>query len=106
MALTTLTYDLSGGNGDVVVNTQAKTIDFISFQLDGNGSVDGTATIKLQEANTAGGTFKDVAGASAVANVSTSEYVDGGKVNSAFFNFNIVVGTATAGIVTMVLNYR
>jgi len=108
MALTVLTYDVSLGSGSLQITSVGRpnTAKSVSFQAEGDGAVDGAVTTKLQEANVFAGTYKDVAGASIVVNVSSSEYADGGDFNSAFLKIDINVGAATAGIITFTINYK
>ena len=104
--MTTLTYAVAGGNASVTINTINKTANKVSFQVSGDGAVNGAVAIKLQESNTAAGTFKDVSGATATVNTSTDEYVDGGDFNSGFLQFDVAVGSATLGTITFVVNYK
>lgn len=108
MAQSTLTYDVSTGSGSLQITGSGRpnSAKIVSYQVDGDGAVNGAVTVKMQEANTFGGTYKDIAGANATVNVSTSEYVDGGQFNSAFLKIDISVGTATLGILTFVINYK
>ncbi len=98
----TQTYDLTGGATDVII-TGLAGVSKLSYHLRGDAAVDGTATIKLQESNVSLLGLKDVSGATAIANVSTDEYVGSFDVFGAFISFNVVIGTATAGIITLEL---
>lgn len=108
MGLSILTYDVSIGSGTLSVTTSGipNTAKYVSFQAEGNGAVNGAVTVKLQESNVFGSTFKDVPSASATVNTSTSEYIDAGQFNSAYLQFDVAVGAATAGIITFTINYK
>ena len=108
MTQTVITYDLAGGNASEPVTTVASHMDAqkVSFQLQGDGVVNGTVTVKLQESNVHGSGPKDVPSASGIANANTSEYIDAGELNSSFINFDVALGTATIGIITMTINYK
>lgn len=105
MALTELTYDLTGGNDTIQISLRdfPTSSNAVSYHLQGDGAVNGTATVKLQETNVHGSAMSDIAGATAVADTSTSEYVGKFDVGGAFLNFDVTLGTATAGIVTLTL---
>ena len=105
MALTTLTYDLTGGTATVPVQALGKDSRStkVSYHLSGDGAVNGTATVKLQESNVHDAGQLDISGATAVANVSTEEYVGEFVQGGGFLNFVVTLGTATAGTVTLTL---
>lgn len=102
----TLTRLVSAGSGTLIVNTKALDVNTVSFQISGDGAVNGAVTVKLQESNTSGGTFKDITGTTATVNVNTDEYFDGGTINSRFVQFDVSVGAATLGTITIVINYK
>jgi len=108
MGQSTLTFDVSTGNGDLQITGagRPRSDRIVSFQAVGDANVNGAVTVQLQEANLFAGTYKDIAGAVATVNVSSNEYVDGGQFNSAFLSMNILVGAATAGIITFTINYK
>ena len=107
--LTTITYDLTGGSATIAIQKATNPlsgVSAVSYQLQGDGAVDGTVTVKLQETNVHASGQEDIVGASAVANVSTNEYVGMFDAGGAFLNFDVALGTATAGIITITLNYQ
>ncbi len=105
MAVVAITYDLSLGNDTIQINLRdlPTSANAVSYHLQGDGTVNGTATIKLQETNVHGSAQTDIAGASAVANSTTSEYVGKFDVGGAYLNFDVTLGTATLGLVTLTL---
>jgi len=106
--LTTITYDLAGGNTDIPVQGVGKPLNggaHVSMHVQGDAGVDGTATIKLQESNIHASGLKDVVDMSQGINVSSSSYVAVSEIGGAFLSINVVLGTATAGIATITLNY-
>lgn len=101
----TITYDLALGSDTLAINTSASDISKVSYQLSG-GTANGTATVKLQESNISLTGAEDIVGASAVANVGTEEYVGEFSVGGGFVNYDIAIGTATTGIVTLTLKFH
>jgi len=108
MSQTTLTFDVSTGNGDLQITAagRPRSDKIVSFQAVGDANVNGAVTAQLQESNLFAGTYKDISGAVATVDMNTNEYVDGGQFNSAFLSINILVGAATAGIITFTINYK
>ena len=53
-ATQTLTRLVSAGNGVITANVIGLEVDYASFQISGDSSVDGAVTVKLQESNTSG----------------------------------------------------
>lgn len=106
--LSTITYDLAGGNAAIAIQTATLPLSakIVSYQLQGNAAVNGTATVKLQETNVHASGQGDIINATAVANVNTSEYVGRFDIGGSFLNFDVVLGTATLGIITITLNYQ
>jgi hypothetical protein len=106
--LTTLTYTVSGGNATVAINADGKPVDAskVSMQVKGDASVNGAVTVKLQESNEHSAGQKDITGATAVADVNTNEFVPAKDVSGAYLNYDIAVGTATLGTITIILNYK
>lgn len=103
------TYDLSLGNDTLEIQPVGKPLDgvtLVSYHLQGDGVVNGTVTVKLQESNIHLSGQKDIASASAVANANTTEYVGRFDVGGTFLSFNVVLGTATLGVITLTLNYQ
>lgn len=107
MEQTTITYNLVGGNTQLEVTSSSSPTKAtkVSYQIQGDAAVNGTVTVQMQQTNVHGSGEKNV-GDSAVANVSTSEFVDIGDVNGAFINFDITLGTATVGILTFTVTYK
>lgn len=105
MALTTFAYDLAGGSTTIEINAVGKPTGAskVSYQLQGDGSVNGTVTVKLQETLIHGSGQTDITGATAVANVSSSEYVGQFDVGGEFLNIIVTLGTALAGIITVTI---
>ena len=104
----TFTYDLAGGATTVNLNRDGFKAfsSAVSMQVQGNGAVDGTATIKLQESNDFGVGLTDIAGATITANVSSDEFVADKVISGAYLAYDIAIGTATAGIVTITLEFK
>lgn len=106
-----LTYNIAGGNTDLLVEGNSVTVgqfSKMSFQALGDNAVDNAVAVKLQEANQKTGSFVDVAGANVSINQDTDEYKDVGDFNSAYLNFNIdaTSGGATAGIITIIITLK
>lgn len=105
MALATFQYDLAGGSTTIDINVLGKPTraSKVSYQLQGDASVNGTVTVKLQETLIHGSGVTDITGATAVANVNSSEYVGRFDVGGEFMSISVVLGTALAGIITVTI---
>lgn len=101
------TYDVSTGSGtlDITDSTGENISSTITYQVEGDGSVDDAVTVQLQETNVYNSGFSSV-GSSVVANTGTSEYVSTTTVTGLFLSFDIDVGIATAGIITITINFK
>lgn len=102
------TYDLSLGNAVVPIQVATgplNRVTNISYQLSGDNAVNGTVTVKLQETNIHGSGQEDIVGASGIADQNTNEYVGAFSIGGGFLNFEITLGTATLGFVTITVNY-
>ena len=106
--MTELTYDVSAGSGQLEITRPGYPNEYksVSFQAQGDSDVDDNVTVQLQESNDATGGFKDITGAVATVAQNTNEYVDGGLFNGAYLQMDIDVGTATIGIITILVNYK
>lgn len=106
--ITTIVYDLAIGSFSAAIQPSDKPQDAtkVSFHLTGDGTVDGTATIQLQESSVHGSGQEDIVGAVGTVNLNTSEFVGTFDIGGAFLNWEGVVGTATAGIVNIIVNYH
>lgn len=104
-----VTYDVSLGNGTVIIPSASDPLRLnkISYQLTGDAAVDNAVTVKLQESNTeVASSNKDISGATAVANVSTDAYIGVFEFGGNVLSFNVVVGAATVGIITLTIGYK
>lgn len=105
MALSIFIYDLAGGSTTIEINISGKPTraSKVSYQLQGDAAVNGTVTVKLQETLIHGSGETDILGATAIANVSSNEYVGQFDVGGEFMNIDVALGTALAGIITVTI---
>lgn len=108
MAIKTFTYDVSGGNTTVDINnTDAPTNSTtLSMQVQGDGNVDDAVIVKFQESNVHATGRTDITGATITANTSTDEFVANKDISGGFLAYDIAVGSATAGIITIILKTK
>ena len=102
--VTTQTYDVSLGDDTIVFNG-LKGVDKLSYHLQGDGTMNGTVTVKLQETNVAGLGQKDIVNATAIADANTNEYVGYFDVGGDVVEFNVVTGGTTVGVISIIIRH-
>jgi hypothetical protein len=106
--ITTYTHTVSGGSGtiDIPAIGLNNVIKKVSYQAVGDANVDAAVTVKMQESNLVTGTYKDISGSTATVNTSTNEFIGVGDFTGAYLRFDVSVGTATLGIVTLTVSTK
>lgn len=103
--ITTIIYQVDQGDQTLAFQLDGKPTGSskISYQLQGDGDVDAVVTVKLQESNVFGSGHKDIALATAVANVNTTEYVGEFNTGGGYIYYDVTVGAATTGVLTITI---
>lgn len=110
MSIFTFAYDVSLGDTtvDITIPQDVPTKSTsISMQVIGAGITTGSVTTKLQESNVFAVGRTDITGATVTSAIGASDaFVVSKEISGGFLAYDIAVGAATAGTITLIIYTR
>ena len=102
-----INYNVSSGTGNVEITSP--TIPNLngkaSANVLGDGDVDDSVSVQFQQSNDSSGGWKNI-GSAITSDENTNEFIDLGDFNGKFIRAVITVGSATLGVISIIMNYK